>query len=168
MFDFLDVARQMLATPSVTSEGTAELVDYVLRAVVPDLPGDVTVMGAQGDRDVNLLVVVSGTADEPPLLLNSHLDTVPPGDPKAWTATGGDPFRPDLRGDRLVGLGSADAKLDWLCKAEAIRRCGRGGLRRPAYLLGTYGEERGMVGARSFLEDLGASRPAAALVAELT
>jgi len=139
-----------------------------LRTIVFDLPGDVIAMGAQGDRDLNLLIVVPGKADQAPLLLNSHLDTVPPGDPRAWTATGGDPFRPRLHGDRLIGLGSADAKLDWLCKAEAIRRCARVGLRRPVHLLGTYGEERGMVGARSFLEGLGASRPAAALVGEPT
>jgi acetylornithine deacetylase/succinyl-diaminopimelate desuccinylase-like protein len=168
MYDFLRSAERMLATPSVTSDGTAEVVDYVLRSVVPDLPGDSMVMAEPDGRDVNVLVVVSGKEDEQPLLLNSHLDTVPPGEPRAWTATGGDPFRPRLDGDRLIGLGSADAKLDWLCKAEAIRRSARAGLNRPIYLLGTYGEERGLIGARSFLENAVASRPAAALVGEPT
>jgi len=168
MYDFLRTAERMLATPSVTSDGTAEIVDYVLRAVVPDLPGDSMVMAEPDGRDVNVLVVVPGKEDEQPLLLNSHLDTVPPGEPRTWTATGGDPFRPRLDGDRLIGLGSADAKLDWLCKAEAIRRCAGAGMKRPIYLLGTYGEERGLIGARSFLESAVASRPAAALVGEPT
>jgi acetylornithine deacetylase len=38
------------------------------------------------------------------VLLNSHLDTVPPSD--GWTT---DPFKPLLQGDRIVALGSNDA-----------------------------------------------------------
>ena len=68
----------------------------------------------------------------------------------------------------MIGLGSADAKLDWLCKAEALRRCAGATLRRPVLLLGTYGEERGLVGAREFLEQSPGPRPAAALVGEPT
>ena len=168
MYDFVRIAERMLATPSVTTNGTVEIVDYLLRAVVPELPGDAAVMAEPDGRDANLLVIVAGTPDQSPLLLNSHLDTAPPGESRAWTATGGDPFRPRLAGDRLIGLGSADAKLDWLCKAEAIRRCGRKKLRRSIYLLGTYGEERGLIGARSFLGGAEAWRPAAALVGEPT
>ena len=42
---------------------------------------------------------------KPSLLVNAHLDTVPPN--RGWT---GDPFVARLDGDRLVGLGSADTK----------------------------------------------------------
>lgn len=41
----------------------------------------------------------------PRLLLNSHLDTVPPA--AGWTR---DPFQPCREGDRLYGLGANDAK----------------------------------------------------------
>lgn len=41
----------------------------------------------------------------PSLLLNVHLDTVPPN--AGWTA---DPFAPRREGDRIVGLGAADTK----------------------------------------------------------
>ena len=167
-YDFLHVAERMLATPSVSSEGTAELVDYLCHAVVPHLPGDHALLREADGRDVSLLVVVPGRDPLPPLLLNSHLDTVPPGEARAWTATGGDPYRPRTDGDRLFGLGSADAKLDWLCKAEAVRRATGGELRRPIQLLGTYGEERGLLGARSFLQQDRAPRAAAALVGEPT
>lgn len=41
----------------------------------------------------------------PRLLVNAHLDTVPPN--ADWSA---DPFEPQVKGDRLYGLGSADTK----------------------------------------------------------
>ena len=168
-FDFLRIAERMLATPSVTTQGTAELVRFLCRAVVPDLPGEPLLLPEPDGADVNLLVVVPGRDRHPALLLNSHLDTVPPGERRAWTATGGNPFRPRRDGDRLVGLGSADAKLDWLCKAEALRRaCVAGALKRTVYLLGTWGEERGLRGARRFLEGDAVPRPVAALVGEPT
>ena len=166
-YDFLRIAERMIATPSVTSDGTAELVDFLGRAVVPHLPGEAVVLAEPDGRDVSLLVIVPGRATAPPLLLNSHLDTVPPGDRRTWTSTGGNPYRPRLDGDRLIGLGTADAKLDWLCKAEAVRLAAGNGLRRPIYFLGTHGEERGLLGARSFV-DRGFPRPAAALVGEPT
>jgi succinyl-diaminopimelate desuccinylase len=167
-YDFLRIAERMLATPSVSGQGTAELVHFLCRAVVPDLPGTPVLLPEPGGADVNLLLVVGDTGGAG-LLLNSHLDTVPPGERRAWTATGGNPYRPRRDGDRLIGLGSADAKLDWLCKAEALRRAAADGpLSRPVYLLGTWGEERGLGGARSFLAVDVVPRPAAALVGEPT
>ena len=47
MYDFVPIAERMLATPSVSSDGTAEIVDYVLRTVIPELPGDATVMAEE-------------------------------------------------------------------------------------------------------------------------
>ncbi|HKE15713.1 MAG TPA: M20/M25/M40 family metallo-hydrolase [Kofleriaceae bacterium] len=42
---------------------------------------------------------------QPRLLVNTHIDTVPPN--RSWSR---DPFAPLVDGDRLVGLGSADTK----------------------------------------------------------
>lgn len=168
VFDFLHTAERMLATPSVTGEGTAEIVRYLCQTVVPHLPGDGMVLAEPDGRDANLLVVIPGREGTPALLLNSHLDTVPPGDARSWVATGMNPYRPRRDGDRLIGLGSADAKLDWLCKAEAVRRCAGERLSRPIQLLGTFGEERGLIGARRFLERAVVPRAGAALVGEPT
>jgi acetylornithine deacetylase/succinyl-diaminopimelate desuccinylase-like protein len=56
-----------------------------------------------------------------------------------------------IEGERLYGLGSADAKLDWLAKAAAIARFRGRPFLRPLLFTGTYGEERGLVGARRLL-----------------
>jgi acetylornithine deacetylase/succinyl-diaminopimelate desuccinylase-like protein len=44
---------------------------------------------------------------EPHLILAAHTDTMPPGPLDAWDS---DPFQLQVRGDRLIGLGSADMK----------------------------------------------------------
>lgn len=51
----------------------------------------------------------------PCLLLNSHLDTVPPVE--GWTS---DPWTPRLEGERLVGLGASDAKASVAAMLEAF------------------------------------------------
>lgn len=51
----------------------------------------------------------------PCLLLNSHLDTVPPTD--GWSA---DPWKPRLEGERLIGLGANDAKASVAAMLEAF------------------------------------------------
>lgn len=145
-----------------------DLVRYLSHSVVPYLPGNAMVLTEPNGRDANLLVVIPGRGGQLALLLNSHLDTVPPGEVRSWSATGGNPYRPRLDGDRLIGLGSADAKLDWLCKAEAIRRCATERFSRSIQLLGTFGEERGLLGAQRFIESAVVPRAGAALVGEPT
>lgn len=151
--DFMALAQRMIATNSVTTHGTRSLAEFLARAVLSEL--DVTVSWQEGETpaDANLIAYKAGSAALPALLLTSHLDTVPPGDPTLWTKTRGDPFMPVIEGDRLYGLGSADAKLDWLAKAAAIARFRGRPFVRPLLFTGTYGEERGLVGARRLLAD---------------
>jgi acetylornithine deacetylase len=60
-------------------------------------------------------VVASRGAGPPRLLLNSHLDTVPPV--AGWS---GDPWTPRIDGGRLRGLGSNDAKASVAAMLEAF------------------------------------------------
>jgi acetylornithine deacetylase/succinyl-diaminopimelate desuccinylase-like protein len=55
----------------------------------------------------NVIAVGGGGAGRS-LLLNGHLDTVPPSDPPAWTLA--DPREPERRDGALFGLGAADMK----------------------------------------------------------
>jgi acetylornithine deacetylase/succinyl-diaminopimelate desuccinylase-like protein len=56
----------------------------------------------------NMVAVRAGGGSGRSLLLNGHLDTVPPSDPEAWSMA--DPRRPERRHGVLYGLGSADMK----------------------------------------------------------
>lgn len=170
MLDLLSWAERFIATASVSRDGNtavAELAMELLREVgltprkdrheldgtahwlvIADIPGHVPALAGEG------------------LILLTHLDTVPPGPCEAWTATGGDPFRPTRDGDRLYGLGSADAKVDLVCKAAALATLDLRRLARPIRVVGTFAEEVGLVGARRFAEGGGTRGYRYALVGE--
>jgi acetylornithine deacetylase len=56
----------------------------------------------------NLVGVRRGAGGGRSLILNGHVDTVPPVDAGSWT--NGSPWNPELRDGRLIGLGSTDMK----------------------------------------------------------
>ncbi len=88
--------RRYVAVPSLSrQEGT------LARLVTADLEG----AGLRVQRAGHNLWCEFGDTPRPRLLLNSHLDTVPPG--QGWSH---DPWTPDLHDGRLSGLGANDAK----------------------------------------------------------
>jgi succinyl-diaminopimelate desuccinylase len=151
MQDILAWAKRFVATPSVSRDGNeamAKLAAELLAEV-----GLAPRLVPHEHEGVQHFSVVAEAGPEPTpdtqgLLLVTHLDTVPPGDRALWTETGGDPFAPTLKGDLLYGLGSADAKVDLVCKASALADLELGSLTRPLRIVGTFAEEIGLVGAR--------------------
>ncbi len=165
--DVVAWAERFIATPSVSRDGNAAIAECArellaeagveARLVPCDVDGvtHYTVLGDAGPGD-------AGDG----LLLLTHLDTVPGGDPAAWTRTGGDPWRPTRDGDRLYGRGSADAKVDLVCKVAALSQLDLDRLRRPLRVVGTFGEEIGLLGVRELVRFGGARGFGAALVGE--
>lgn len=145
----LEWCRRLIACRSITSEGTREIVQLCANELLRPHGFEPRVLPSQseGPAQANLLCMVRGRErDRAPLILNTHLDTVPPGDTALWTECPGGPFVPTLKGERIYGLGAADTKLDFVAKALALIECGRP--RRDVYLVATFGEEHGLVGAR--------------------
>src|SRR5438270_428354 len=158
---FLDAARALVRADTVSAHGTRAAVD----ALAPLYEAAGLALRRQVVREgsvehVNALAGPGGTgsgASDPSrtqvpggILLVTHLDTVPSGPREAWTRTGGDPWALTEDDGILYGLGCADVKLDALCKIEAARQLRETRLRRPFWLLGTFGEEVGLKGARHF------------------
>jgi acetylornithine deacetylase/succinyl-diaminopimelate desuccinylase-like protein len=56
----------------------------------------------------NLVGVRKGRGGGRSLILNGHVDTVPPVEPGSWLT--GDPWLPEIQDGRLYGLGSTDMK----------------------------------------------------------
>jgi len=166
MADVVAWAERFVATPSESRLGNAAIAPVaaeLLAALGLPCRIDAAEIGGVRHHAVTCEVGPEGAADG--LLLVTHLDTVPPGDAAAWSATGGDPFRATRDGDRLYGLGSADAKVDFVCKAIALARR-RERLARPVRLVGTFGEEIGLLGARWLVERGGTRGMRFALVGE--
>lgn len=63
-------------------------------------------IGPDPDRQ-NMVAIAPGRGGRS-LLLNGHLDTVPPSDPSAWSLD--DPRRAERRDNAIYGLGAADMK----------------------------------------------------------
>ena len=153
MADLIAWAERFVATPSESRLGN-EAIAAVAAELLAELglPARIESATIAGTRHHAVICDVGPATAPDGLLLVTHLDTVPPGELAAWTATGGDPFRPTRDGDRLYGLGSADAKVDFVCKAHALARLPRARLAAPVRLVGTFGEEVGLVGARWLVE----------------
>lgn len=171
MLDLVEWAQRFIATPSVSRDGNAAIAGLA-RELLSRIGLEARLDGCrhEGVEQFNLVADLSVPAGVEPagdgLLLLTHLDTVPPGDPAAWTETGGDPFRPTRKGDALYGLGSADAKVDLVCKIAALEGLDRARLRRPIRVVGTFGEEIGLLGARRLVASGGTRGFRYALVGE--
>jgi acetylornithine deacetylase/succinyl-diaminopimelate desuccinylase-like protein len=163
---FLTWVERFIATPSVSRDGNAAIAAHALE-LLSEIGASARLCEVVQDGVTHANVIAdAGSGSDDGLLLVTHLDTVPPGPAAAWTATGGDPFRPTYDGDKLFGLGSADAKVDFVCKAFALASIPSGVLRRRVRLVGTFGEEIGLCGARELVRSGGASGFRFALVGE--
>ncbi len=158
---------RLIACRSVTTEGTRAIAKLCAEELLAPAGIEARLIpsAAEGDTQVNLIAAVKGEDSAlAPLVLNTHLDTVPPGDNALWTECAGDPFSAAIRGDRIYGLGAADTKLDFVAKAAALAEAGRP--RRDVWLVATFGEEHGLVGAREIAASGILPRGALAFVGE--
>jgi acetylornithine deacetylase len=93
--------------------------------------------------------VVGTTRGEgvPALVLQGHLDVVPPGDPETWQ--GADPFSAEVRGGLLLGRGACDMKAGVAANLAVTRTLYAAGvaLERPLAVHCVVGEEDGGLGA---------------------
>ncbi|TCP50056.1 acetylornithine deacetylase [Tamaricihabitans halophyticus] len=113
----------------------------------PDFPG------VEVDRDEawGLVGRLPGTGGGPTLLLNGHIDVVPPGDRASWVR--GEPFSGQLDGETVHGRGSCDMKAGLLAAVwavRALRRCAVP-LRGDLLLASVQGEEDGGLGSYAML-----------------
>ncbi len=174
MRQFVEDAKKMISIRSVTADGNEDIANFVaglmrasgmkvqLQQVAHSLDGfskrQFNVIGIFGDTLVD-------RKTRKGLLFNTHLDTVGPGLGENWTETGGNAFAATIKDGKIFGLGSADVKLDFLCKLRAIERFRERKLKAPIYLVGTCGEEVGMFGARYLIKS-GALNPKYVVVGE--
>jgi acetylornithine deacetylase len=107
----------------------------------------------------------SASAQRPPLVLNGHIDVVPPGDPEPWI------YEPEAgkRADGYIwGRGASDMKGPLCAGVFALRALRAAGVELDCdvQLQCVVGEEAGGIGTLSAIET--EPRPAAAIVLEPT
>jgi acetylornithine deacetylase/succinyl-diaminopimelate desuccinylase-like protein len=163
-FDLIRAAGALIAAPSSSDRGNLAVVPVVSQlAEQTGLSLEVLPGLTPGGCDSNLLLGLPGGSTRDPLLLVTHTDTVEPGPLDRWSVT--PPLHARVDGDRLYGLGSADVKVDLCAKLLALERHRGRSLSRGVFVLGTYGEEVGLLGAKAFVKS-GRLRPRAVVCGE--
>lgn len=115
---------------------------------LPELVEDPWFPGVEVGREQAVGVVATTGGDEmPALVLQGHLDVVPPGNPDNWL--GANPFSAEIRDGSLFGRGSCDMKGGVAANLAVLRTLRDAGVRleRPLALHCVVGEEDGGLGA---------------------
>jgi acetylornithine deacetylase len=97
---------------------------------------------------VGVVGTLGGPAEQMPgLVLQGHLDVVPPGDPDNWL--GANPFSAEIRDGSLFGRGACDMKAGVAANLAVVRTLRDAGvtLERPLAVHCVVGEEDGGLGA---------------------
>ncbi len=161
--DMVELLRSLVREPSLTGTDVEHEVIGRLAARLGGLGVDVDhweipleeTMGADGFPGIEAarseawgaVGRLAGVDDGPTLMLNAHVDVVPPGDPATWTRT--DPFSGEIAAGRLHGRGACDMKgglVAALWAVTAIRQAGAP-LRGDLLLACVESEEDGGLGA---------------------
>lgn len=102
--EIVTTLQTLVRTPSITGD-EAEVGKFVAR-FCESLGFEVQVVEAEPGRP-NIIATWRGTEPGPTLLLNDHLDIVPPGPLEHWTYP---PFNADIDNGRVYGRGTIDTK----------------------------------------------------------
>jgi acetylornithine deacetylase len=158
---------ELLAVPSVTGSDAESDVQHVLAKQLTELGLDVDLWpldlpaltaapgfpGTEAARSEawGLVGTAHGDGGRPALVLQGHVDVVPPGDLAPWRS---DPFEPTWRGTRVHGRGACDMKAGVAANLAAYAAIARSGvrLRRGVALQFVIGEEDGGLGAFGTLQ----------------
>lgn len=104
--------------------------------------------GAEAPREEawGLVGATEDGGDGPTLILQGHVDVVPPGDLAAWD---GDPFVPRVTGDVVHGRGACDMKAGLAAHLAALEAIRAAGIRLRGRVAAHFvvGEEDGGLGA---------------------
>jgi acetylornithine deacetylase len=133
------LARQLSETGPEIDHWQIPLADVVAAEGFPGT--EVTRSEAWG-----LVACVRGTGGGRSLMLNAHVDVVPPGDLRAWPGTG--PFSGSADARFVYGRGSCDMKAGLVAAMWAIRALAQAAVRLPGDLVlaCVQGEEDGGLG----------------------
>lgn len=156
--DFIERCRKFIELDSTPATGTAEIAQFAASLCrEAGLHVEIQTENENGVEQANIIArpraFDEGLRPKDELLLQTHLDTYDPGAYALWTKTGANPFHasiytdPSDSSETLYGLGAASAKLDFLCKLQALIELGPREWKVPPVLVGTFGEETGMHGA---------------------
>ncbi|MBC7420923.1 MAG: M20/M25/M40 family metallo-hydrolase [Bdellovibrio sp.] len=148
--NLIETCRKLIALDSSPGSSTVEVVEF-LAQLAREAGFDVEVMHEVQNGITHANILVRTEAFKPgdnEFLLQTHLDTIDPGNFVLWKKNGFNPFDASIADGKIYGLGAADVKLDFICKLNALENFKKESFTKlKPVLVGTFGEETGMQGA---------------------
>ncbi|MDT7571332.1 MAG: acetylornithine deacetylase [Actinomycetota bacterium] len=158
----VSLLQQLIAVPSITgSAAESDAQHQVARRLdamgletdawqidLPSVTADPEFPGLEAPRDEAWGVVGSWRGEDPDaatVVLNGHIDVVPPGDVTAWSTS---PWSGEVRDGQVYGRGACDMKGGLACQLLAVDVLRAAGVRLRGSLLvqSVVGEEDGGLG----------------------
>ncbi|MEQ8142750.1 ArgE/DapE family deacylase [Streptomyces sp. OP7] len=154
--------KELISVPSVTGSAAESELQHQLAGRLewlgmdvdlwsmdlPALRADPEFPGTEAPREEawGLVGTTPDGGDGPTLILQGHVDVVPPGDLAAWA---GDPFVPRVTGDVVHGRGACDMKAGLAAHLAALAAIRAAGIRLRGRVAAHFvvGEEDGGIGA---------------------
>ena len=153
----IDWLKRLIAFDTVSRHSNLALIkDVQSYCEQLNLKVDLTFNDEKNKANLFVTVPAGKNADivDAGLVLSGHTDVVPV-DGQDWTSN---PFKAEIRGDKLYGRGSCDMKGFIACAVNLLPRAAQlskaGQLRRPLHLALSFDEEVGCLGAPLILADL--------------
>ncbi len=145
-----DCLARLVATPSVSGVHPEQAMADQIAAYLEPAGFQLTLVESLPGRP-SLAAVLEGTGGGPRLVLNGHMDTVPPDDLSLWSV---DPFGGEIRDGAVWGRGAVDMKGGLVCQIACARVLSRleTGPRGTLVLHFACGEETGEPGTLSLIE----------------
>jgi acetylornithine deacetylase len=158
-----DLLRRLVGIDSTSAVSNLPIADEIA-GYLDGVAADIRYLAAPEEPKANLLIRFGPEpeGDGRGLILSGHMDAVPAKE-TSWDS---DPFTLADAGDRWVGRGTADMKGFLAVAANAARESAN--LRAPLFLLYTYDEEVGTLGAREFARSYGGALPRHCIIGEPT
>ena len=175
--------KRLLGAIDVMKEEIIELLSDLVKAKSVNPPGDTRNAShvlinklrefelepevAYIDEDKPNIIARINPGNRPQLVFNSHIDTVPPGDPRQWKY---DPFAAVIEGGRMYGRGVADAKASVIAMIMAAKAIMESGMELKGTMIvnPVSDEEVGGFKGTKFLLDEGQLNPDFVVIGEQT
>ena len=145
---FLENCRRLIGLDSTPGHGNLAAAEFMGQLCQQaGLHVELQRETVEGIEQCNVIARPEPGVPKAEILFQTHLDSCEAGHFSHWTKTQQNPFNASIYADVIYGLGSADSKLDFLCKLEALKEFTTKPMRLPFVLVGTFGAQSGMTGA---------------------
>lgn len=160
----LDLTKQLIAFDTTSRLSNLGLIDFAQDLL--EAAGARCRRSYDASRKKANLFATLGPDGDGGYVLSGHTDVVPV-DGQDWSS---DPFRAEVRGDKLIGRGTCDMKGFVGVALSLVAEIANAKLKRPIHYALSYDEEVGCTGISGLIDDLAEAkiRPALCIVGEPT